>query len=328
MDLNQRALDDCILFGNGFNRLNSNNPSWTDLLKESSKFGELITDVPPTSQYESAYLQFAQKQIKDSSVTREFDFKQQMANRLREIQSSELTVQLRDCGVRLFLTPNFDYAFYNCGDNDPQFVARDNSEKVYSIHRWHEYNINGQNIVVYPYHGEIQYPQTIELGYDHYCGAIGKIDSYIKGHYTFNSLSKNPIPSISKRLKDKSLCQLGDFSSNSRQVFPNILSWIDAFFFTNLHIIGFGLDFAEIDVWWILNRRARLLIDGKISNDIYYYHTGPNTDAGTISKLQLLEEYGVRVSRVDDIPKNDSGEIDYAAIYTTQMNNLKSNLTL
>ena len=54
----------------------------------------------------------------------------------------------------------------------------------------------------------------------------------------------------------------------------NILSWIDLFFMSNLYIIGLGLNYEEIDLWWILTIRKRLIQKigrNHINNNIIYY---------------------------------------------------------
>ncbi|MCJ8326248.1 MAG: hypothetical protein MJK08_04015 [Campylobacterales bacterium] len=43
------------------------------------------------------------------------------------------------------------------------------------------------------------------------------------------------------------------------------------FFNTDIHILGFGLDYSEIDLWWILNKRARLGRTQKLKNKIFFY---------------------------------------------------------
>ena len=56
----------------------------------------------------------------------------------------------------------------------------------------------------------------------------------------------------------------------SRNDFDN-LSWVELFFRTNLYIIGFGMDFSEIDIWWLLNKRARFMLEiPEINNRITY----------------------------------------------------------
>lgn len=98
------------------------------------------------------------------------------------------------------------------------------------------------------------------LGLDHYCGEIGKIDNYIKGTYRYTE-EKEIITeiSIADKLKEKKF-------TNS--------SWIELFFNSNIHIVGFSLDYAEIDLWWILNKRARMKkseLGSLIKNKIFFY---------------------------------------------------------
>ena len=131
------------------------------------------------------------------------------------------------------------------------------------------------------------------LGYDHYCGSLAKINDYIKGKYDY--LGEGKIPSIEKRINDN---------------IYDIHSWIDLFFFTDLHILALGLDFCENDIWWILNKRQRLIADGKVEelpNKIYFYMTD-----GDSKKKLLLEYFGVTV--IDYFVKNGNFEEVYQKV--------------
>jgi hypothetical protein len=74
-------------------------------------------------------------------------------------------------------------------------------------------------------------------------------------------------------------------------------SWVDLFFMTDVHIIGFGLGYDETDIWWILNRRKRMLLEGKITtlpNNIYFYMNNLNH-----AQAKLLSDFGAIVVNVD-----------------------------
>lgn len=318
-----------VLFGNGFNRLESDNPSWACLLDAISKDCDAIHCVPPTFQYEYTLLQYLNNN-KGARDAEEISFKRDIAKRLSKIKCSKILKDLQTIGVKLFLTPNFDSAFYGDSPDKNQFAASDTSEQIYSLHRWHKLVREEKDIVVYPYHGEIFYPKTIELRFDHYCGAIGKIDKYIKGSYTFSSAKNKFVTAISARLKNNSVLHLSDFNAEDHGI-PDILSWIDAFFFTNLHIIGFGLEFSEIDIWWILNRRARLIAkygEKRVKNKIYYYPTDPisATDGLLLEKYKALRRYDVNVVPHHNMNELSTGIVDYVGIYDEQLKNLKENL--
>ena len=47
----------------------------------------------------------------------------------------------------------------------------------------------------------------------------------------------------------------------------SIISWIDLMFTTDVYIVGFGMDFSEQDIWWILNKRQRFIKEGKINSE-------------------------------------------------------------
>ena len=138
------------------------------------------------------------------------------------------------------------------------------SEKIYNIRRFVEIDSAKRNspFKLWKIHGDVHSPKSIMLGLDHYCGSIGKIDSYIKGQYALNNNVK--VSSMEDKLKSYS----DDKGSNNKLDF---LSWVELMFFSNIHIVGFGMDFSETDLWWVLNKRARLSKEFKVPNKIYYY---------------------------------------------------------
>ena len=142
------------------------------------------------------------------------------------------------------------------------------------------------------------------LGMDHYCGSIGKIDSYIKGNYVHEG---KKIPSMIDKLK------------STEWKDENAISWIDLFFTKNIHIIGFGMDYAEQDIWWVLNKRKRIIKEEKASvdNKIYFYDCG-----GSKSKIAMLEALGVTV---ENAPGANSSQ-EWKSYYLKTIDKIKSKL--
>ena len=319
---------DSVLYGNGFNQLCDKNPSWDKLLEYAAQSTvDIKKGVTPTLQYEFSFLDYLfQLKEKDTVSRAEFRYKSRLAECLSDLDHHYLYDELRRCGVSLFLTTNYDYNILPRNEIDWKTMAQDKSESVYSIHRWYKTEIDNKEIVIYPFHGEIRRPKTIELGFDHYCGSIGKIDRYVKGTYEFSSAPGECPLSILRRLDNDKIYKLSEFRQSDHGI-PNILSWIDAFFFTNLHIIGFGLNFSEIDIWWLLDRRARIAAEplSRINNKIYYYSTDiPSKYTDVIkSKHKLLEKYGVEVVEMSGGSYND-----YVDVYKEQLKNLKDRLSI
>lgn len=133
------------------------------------------------------------------------------------------------------------------------------------------------------------------------------------------------VPSIRDRLKED--IEISPLEYGFKDSGTGLISWIDAFFFTNLHVIGITLDFSEIDIWWLLSRRARLLKSKLITNKIYYYPTFPISEIHFhLPKLRLLERLGVQIVHHKLTEDIETGKIDYPSIYNIQINNLKNNL--
>lgn len=192
----------------------------------------------------------------------EFETKAEIAEMMSQIDSHELYSQMFDLNIQNYLTTNYDYAFLKSIENRKDInlpIVEYSTEDVYSIRRLKRIsNKHEKKKHFWQIHGEIKKPATIMLGLDQYSGSLGKIDSFIKGYYRYTK-DKERISedSIAAKLKSNS------FTDISR---------IELFFNSNIHIFGFGLDYSEVDLWWLLNKRARLkkseigkLINNKIT---------------------------------------------------------------
>lgn len=137
-------------------------------------------------------------------------------------------------------------------------------------------------------------PSTIMLGLHQYCESVGRITAYLNGKYSY-SLNKEQtdIASIKERLSEGI-----DFPE----------SWIDLFFISDVLMIGFGLLYEEIDLWWILASRKRLIRQGVALNNHVYY-------CGTVEpgKRKLLETLDVEIVE----PSNWAD--DYATQYISEL---------
>ncbi|MEE0765667.1 SIR2 family protein [Akkermansia sp.] len=153
---------------------------------------------------------------------------------------------------------------------------------------------------------------TIQYGYEHYCGCIGKIDNYLKGTYTYQLHKKEvSVPRMYKKLQDYKL-RKGE-------------SWIDAFFFSNIHILGLNLSPEEIDLLYILNLRSRWLRDPKIKNRIrnriVFY--GQPTNA----VKALLEQFSVEVRSSSPEPPCENAKNEaYEDYYKRVLKDIKSEM--
>lgn len=256
-------MENVVLFGNGLNLL-SNNLSWHDLLdkilhkgledKDTSVY--IPSALPNTLQYD--FILFNSDSVGKSIVEeRQLDLKKCIAENVKDFDTNDIYKILGELKVDTYLTTNYDHTL----DESLRQIgyvldlSRSNKqEKLYNIRRSRAFSKSGDTKIIYPIHGDIDNPKSIVIGYNHYCGTIGKLDAYLKGKAEWEG---KPLPKMEERFHSE------DFA---------VKSWIDHFFFSNVHIFGLGLDFSEIDLWWILDRRKRLIMEGcPIKNHIIFY---------------------------------------------------------
>ena len=322
------TMKNAVLFGNGLNLL-SVNVSWNKLLKKISK-DSLIAGIPNTLQYETIilaneYYQYEPFILADGSRLAladgkdlwvrdkpvEEEIKNQIKEELEEFTDNFAYDQLSRLNIEHYITTNYDQTLYNRLCNiGYQKGESNNTESLYSIRRkFGLQNKDGECKYIWPIHGTIQHPKSIMLGLDHYCGSIGKINDYIKGEYEYKKDGESQIlKGIIHRLKNDE-CNIP-------------FSWIDLFFTHNIHIIGFGLQYEEIDLWWILNKRQRFIKqfsrENYISNQIFFYG---NVDA---QMEALLTQLGVKVYPFRQKELSESDSSYYEEQYKYYLNIIKA----
>jgi len=108
-----------------------------------------------------------------------------------------------------------------------------NAEPKYMLHTYNEAVC--ENVVnrIWHIHGESRKPDSILLGHYWYGKLFSKILEELE-------VGRNKYQSLQKQGKE-----------------IKFDSWIDSFILSDLYILGFGFDFSEFDLWWLLNRRKR-----------------------------------------------------------------------
>lgn len=241
-----------IFYGNGINYLSKGSIGWDDLLKELMRGNEFETQyVPNIIAYERIRLDWEEHE----------NLKEKIVDKLKLQTTNKYFQKLLNLNATDFISTNYDYAIldaHKLNDANNSEIYR-STEELYSLRRRRELlNSKKEKIFnVWNIHGELDMPKSIMLGMNHYCGSIGKINQYLKGKYKFDHKEKHdPIITIEAKLKS------GKFDG---------YSWVELFFSGNVHMAGFGLDFSEIDLWWVLTKRARLIKEGILNNRIFFY---------------------------------------------------------
>lgn len=279
-----------IFYGNGINRLSKNHITWIDLLGKIKGVTVFQSgQLPNTMVYERIFLEKHAPNSTDKSD--ELEIKNTISSELKLQESNELLEELTSLPIEHYLTTNYDYAFEKALGVVPE---KNNTEDIYSLRRKRKYKTGNGDKYLWNIHGEIDNPKSIMLGLDHYCGSVSKLDAYVKGKYKVTTDGKErTIEKITKKLEVSSFC---------------LTSWVDLFFSTYVHIIGFSLDYSETDIWWLLNKRARFSVNGYVKNKIYFY-----THEICSEKEELLKSFNVIVVKIQ-IENNNYSDMYRSAI--------------
>ena len=140
----------------------------------------------------------------------------------------------------------------------------------------------------YHAHGISKWKNTLCLGHEHYATLIGKIRSkFYPGDNERNGKR-------SSNLQDLVTCNAAPIGI-----------WPELFLTSDVAIIGFGLDYSESDIWWLLALRASLFVPhnklSKFENVVTYYKAeikGKEISMQESCRLNALASLGVRVERV------------------------------
>ena len=228
------------------------------------------------------------------------DHLRQGTNQLRKFGSL-----LKQNDIHDIITTNYDKGIENilCEVNGytelwPDDIDRESGEKVYNIRRCIRLTDGEHEVRLWKMHGDIDHIASLFLGFDQYCGAISKMNNYLKGEYCSSS-------GLECRRTIAQKCR--DYEKDPWDG-KDCFSWIDLFFNTNLYMAGFGMDFSETDIWWLINKRRRLIKQNiPISNKIYFLYNSHDTGELEKSdkqrdlldeKMALLQAFGVDCDKI------------------------------
>lgn len=267
-----------VLIGNGFNRIDNNQPSWEAVLTEIAcevgdpKIVDLYEHKPET-------LIFEQLAFADGKSNKEDVIKAKLAEKMIEQRPNHLHEKAINSEFRHILTTNYDYNFENSvAGNNSEITKSGSRENRYSLFRKHQVNRTS----IWHIHGEVRSPKTIMLGYEHYVGSLQNLRAYMTAD---RSLSKSAKISQFK-LGNKA------FDDGSKDY-----SWVDVFLRDNIHIIGLSLDYTEADLWWAITYKQKLRTRQKfeLGRTIYHYMPACRKDdpRKLEAKLEVLRSLGV-----------------------------------
>lgn len=172
-----------------------------------------------------------------------------------------VTPEMRDHFARL-IYGRFDYVLttnYSYEIESALLDQKDLPKSIISnIMHFHEVNhaqtkflINTFNEVngmpIWHIHGEARKPDSMIIGSYYYGKLLRRCIERLDGSLQTDEVTERPTK-ITKTNTFKSL------KKDNKPI--KIGSWIDAFVLGNVYMLGFGLDFSETDIWWLLEYKA------------------------------------------------------------------------
>ena len=259
-----------LLLGNGIDRsFNSNPISWGELLDKMTTNHDLpdhdmlpfpLEVVLRTNDHVDEALKTHCQELKGSAAD----------DKLREVLTRLLTLGFDD-----ILTTNYDYtlegtAFYpdevsfaRAAKTMEHTAEVKRAEGKYMLHTYNAAAMNGVNNRIWHIHGEARKPSGMVIG-----------------HYLYVNL-------VSK-WKEK-LNERDQAYKNFDQTKPSGC-WLDSFIMGNVYVLGFGFDFSELDLWWLINRKKRE--KAQPHGKVIFYTPENKSEA---AKYALLNAYGVEI---------------------------------
>lgn len=285
-----------LLVGNGINRVFcEGGHSWENILEELNKLGSGETDLKnPFKPFPFAFEEIlSEKHPSYDEATRVL--KHKVAEILERITVGKAHEMIADNDkYKTVLTTNYEYTLEIAYAERKHIEAgfrkvcnkSSTAESKHSLHRRYEFP-EGQ-FSVWHIHGEIDHKkasgrdrvnssESVLIGYYQYVAYLNKIYNHFLDKHT----------KTSTKYEEK--------------------AWVDFFFHKDIDIIGLTLDFSEIHLWWILNRRYSLMMDTaakskkqtfKPENTITYYYPTLNTDKKQSAIVEMLEAFGVDIRPV------------------------------
>ena len=268
-----------VFYGNGVNLLSKNGKSWDSILREIS-VGQILPPIKNnTLKYEYIVLPKDKYTEVDHGCTftvagvkvmemidTEIDIKSKLKENMSHFEAPAFYDKLAELEADNYITTNYETFL-----NNPLMkrgYKRKNTECSIRNIEAHFTFVNGEKkIRLWNMHGSFDIEERIMLGLYEYCESVTTLRSMFE-------------PS-----KGQLIAEIGQNS------------WPYVMLHSNVYILGFGLGYEEIDLWYFLTVRKRLIREKIIEkNKMIYYSI--NDNSLDIGKAKLLEALDVDMEQI------------------------------
>lgn len=281
MDVSKK--ENVVLFGNGICRCIGMN-SCDDIIEQIRK--ENNPDVDPEIMNK---LQFPQKIVVATGDRVDENMKRLTKDMIDTVYTQEDMHFLKELVMKsptVILTANYSteleraaygkFTRYTYNKNLTKVSDLRNSAEDLGLNKYIALMMGETEKQLWHIHGNAMKPKSIVMGHYYYGKLLREIQEYI--------------PNFMRRYHN---------AKHSNRHIMQVKSWVDYFMINDIHILGFSMDLAEVDLWWLLCCKKRHFPDSKI----YFYE--PNGKSIFNSEKELLmKAYGVEIRTEEDFKGN------------------------
>lgn len=264
-----------LLVGNGINRVSTNGPSWRSVIDsiatqlDHHHILKRLDLKPFTLAFDELIL------LSERNGAKRIDVERLVAEQIQKLRPGIYHERLMRIGISHIITTNYDHALE---------LAIDQAHSAYGDSLSKKYNLFrrrlAESVNVWHIHGDVDNPRSIILGYDNYTGTVQRLREYLKIGY---KSCRSPFRKGNT-----------DFDKGGITY-----SWVDLFLRDDVHVVGFGLEYTEIDIWWLIYYKATMKNRGKnVGGTHYYRFSKGKSSSNELGKLDLLKALGVKVHTI------------------------------
>lgn len=238
-------MDKTLLIGNGLN-LTAGAISWNEMLDDLCPASLRITSDDENEEQVPLPIQFEIMGAKEGVRTPErrrdpyLALKEKVKEKLLDNLPEPISLhgQAYYTGCNNIITTNYDYVLESASPRWDKSRARKwNSQQKYML----ESTETVDGIDFYHAHGTYDVVTSICIGYEHYMGYVQHMRSLLVGAKPKDEAADGTL-GVARLLAGEEASLIG--------------TWPALFFTSNIAIVGLGLSFSEIDLWWLLAFRA------------------------------------------------------------------------
>lgn len=272
-----REYPQVLLLGNGLNRAYAGS-GWGDLIKEIRTNGRIN---PESAEFLNAPFPLQAVLATDDAVDSAIKSNRESFCGVKEIEALRPSLtRLLTAGFDHILTTNYSYELERsanpricydgagCEKIVQHTDAVKRAEAKFLLHTYNEVSCQGHKNRIWHIHGEARKPDSIILGHYYYGKQLNRIQNLLE--------------------KQRNKQELREKSGE-----PILIqSWVDAFIMGDVYILGYGFDWSEMDLWWLLNRKKR---EKASHGKTVFYGAAGNCGI----KYELLRSYGAEICNMD-----------------------------